>query len=338
MADQTTVLIDGRTALTGGGATVFKAVDDHLVPALRAMDVTVRRPTAGRRSALDSPALPLTLPGRQPDVVLALSEAAFIGAGGSEVTIMLARNWNCWTPASTLRRKYRSLVARVNAARADVIVTATTVFAGALQDRLGSSKRIEVLPFGVGTHFTPEGPARSGSYFLCVGDWYPWKNFEVAVESFAKIADELPESVLRIAGRQIHHDYLDNTLALARSLGVADRIEVLGAVEPIQLADLYRGAIATVATSELETFGHPYLESMASGTPLIGRSMDVTEELVGRHGMLLQGDVDAFAEAMLHVATSDTKQATAEALEHVSQYSWTRFSEGLRSLITEAVA
>jgi len=338
MPEVPSILIDARTALTGGGATVLKAVDQHLLPSLDHMDVTVRRPHDGRRSKRDSPALPLTIPGRRPDVVLGLSEASYLGAGGSLRTVMLARNWNCWSPEVTLRRKIRSAVARSNARNADVIVTATEAFASALRSRLGADSRIEVLPFGVGADFTSEGPASEGRYFLCVGDWYPWKRFEVAVEAFAIIADELDDASLRIAGRKIHPEYVTRTMDLACSLGVLDRVELLGSVDAPRLAALYRGAIATVATSDLETFGHPYLESMASGTPLIGRSMDVTDEVVARHGLLLQGGADAFAEAMLDVATSDTKQMTSDALEHVNQYSWPRFSNGLRELITEAIS
>ena len=331
------VLIDARTALTGGGVTVLEAIDQHLIPTLSRMDVTVHRPGNGNRSLRNSPGLPLTLPGRRPDVVFGLSEASNLGAGGSSATIMLARNWNCWAPEVTLRRKVRSAVARANARRADVVVTATHAFADALREQLGAEKHIEVLPFGVREVFTPDGPVDEGSYFLCVGDWYPWKRFEVAVEAFARVADELPDSRLRIAGRPIHDTYVSSTLALATELGVADRVDILGSVDGVALASLYRGAIATVATSDLETFGHPYLESMASGTPLIGRSMEVTDELVGDHGILLRGSVDDFEKAMREVATTDHGLMTANALAHVAQFTWKNFAAGIHDLIAEAV-
>lgn len=337
MTQPPTVLFDGRTALTGGGQTVLHAIEQHLIPHLSDYTTVVRRPGNYRRVGRLSPVVPLTLPGRQPDVVVGLSEAANFGAGGSKATIMLARNWNCWAPEVTIRRKIRSRVARRNARRADIIVTATHVFGEALRAQIAGPKRFEVLPFGVNTAFTPDGPRTDGRYFLTVGDWYPWKNFEVAVEAFAYVANDLPDTNLRIAGREIHPDYVARTLGLADELGISDRIEVLGPVGQPDLASLYRGAIATIITSELETFGHPYLETMASGTPLIGRSMNVTEELVGDHGVLLVGGASEFAAAMRDAAGGPDERVVEEALAHVTQFSWQRFADGLRELIVEGM-
>ena len=327
------VVIDARTALTGGGATVLSAVKAHLVPLLDGVDVTVREPGEDGRALTDSPALPLTVPGRQPDVVVSLSEASNLGAGGRDRTIMFARNWNCWQPEVKLRRKIRGVMARRNASIADVIVTATSTFADALVPHVGSDKPMVVVPFGVNELFTPEGPAAEGDYFLCVGDWYPWKNFEVAVAAFAELAERLPETTLRIAGREIHPDYVERTRQLAADLGIVDRLEVLGGVDHRRLAELYRGTRATVATSELETFGHPYLESMASGAPLVGRSMPVTQELVGEHGLLVEGDAQAFAAAMSQIVETDLKPMTAAALAHVGQFTWANFAYKLHALI-----
>lgn len=329
------LVIDARTARTGGGATVLRIIEEQLVPTLSGLDVEIRRPPKSRRDVQDHPAAPLTSRRNQPEIVLSLSEASNLGAGGSQRTIMMARNWNCWLPAETPRRRARAAMARRNLAHADDVVVATEVFAEAIRPLAAPSTTVVVQPFGVGHHFSPDGPTSDGAYFLCVGDWYPWKKFELAVEAFAQA--DLPGTELRIAGRSIHPDYQTATLALAADLGVGDRVRTLGHVEAEPLAALYRGAMATIATSELETFGHPYLEALACGSPLIGRSMPVTEELVGEHAVLVDGSVESFASAMGDAAATTSDDARTAALDHVAQYSWDRYLIELRRLISDGV-
>lgn len=331
------LVIDARTARTGGGATVLRVIEEQLVPTLSGIDVEIRRPPTSPSDVRNHPAAPLTFSGRQPEIVLSLSEAGNLGAGGNQRTIMMARNWNCWLPAETPRRRARAAMARRNLGRADDVVVATNAFADAIRPIADAGTNLVVQPFGVGSVFTPEGPHEAGSYFLCVGDWYPWKKFELAVEAFARIAVDLPDAELRIAGRPLHPDYLAATLALTADFGLGDRVHALGNVEAEPLASLYRGALATVATSELETFGHPYLEALACGSPLIGRSMPVTEELVGGHAVLVDGSIESFASAMRAFAASTSEDARAAAIDHVAQYSWDRYLMELRRLISDGV-
>lgn len=318
----TTLWIDGRTARTGGGRTVLDAIERHLVPMLDGLDVRLLRPTDG------SPAAPLTLPGRRPDVVLGLAESGNLGLGGRHASIMLVRNWNCWQPGGGAKSELRRHVVAHNARVADVAVFATQTFADAVGGRCRG--RQEVVPFGVSDEFTPLGPAAQGSYLLDVGDWYPWKHHETTVRVFAAVGATRPELRLKIAGRPVDQTLVDAALGVARTHGVADRVDVLGSVDRQALAALYRGAAAAVLLSDRETFGHPYLEALACAAPLVARRMPVTDE-VAPSATLVDGDVSTIAAA-LDAVLSGPRPAPSTPRR------WSDHARDLRALIVEVLA
>jgi glycosyltransferase involved in cell wall biosynthesis len=124
----------------------------------------------------------------------------------------------------------------------------------------------EVVPLGVDRGDFPlrgidERPWRGR--LLCVGRVEARKGFEVAIRALVA----LPGATLRIAGPTDGH--LDALLAIARELGVADRITT-GAVPRDRLAAVYREADALIFPSRWEEpFGLVPLEAMTQATPVI---------------------------------------------------------------------
>lgn len=94
--------------------------------------------------------------------------------------------------------------------------------------------------------------------------------------------------------------------ALARRLGVAERVRFLGRQDQIEeitgLADLY------LLPSELESFGLSALEAMACGVPVIGSDAGGLPEVVkhGETGYLLPvGDVEGMAARAIEILRDD---------------------------------
>ena len=94
--------------------------------------------------------------------------------------------------------------------------------------------------------------------------------------------------------------------ALARRLGVADRVRFLGRQDQIEeitaTADLY------LLPSELESFGLSALEAMACGVPVIGSDAGGLPEVVkhGETGYLLPvGDVEGMAARAVEILRDD---------------------------------
>jgi glycosyltransferase involved in cell wall biosynthesis len=96
-----------------------------------------------------------------------------------------------------------------------------------------------------------------------------WKGVDVLLRAFALLAPELPACRLSLVG---DGDALEGHRALARELGVGDRVVFRGSLTGEALVAAYQQARAVVLPSltEAESFGMVLVEAMACGTPVIG--------------------------------------------------------------------
>ena len=95
---------------------------------------------------------------------------------------------------------------------------------------------------------------------------------------------------------------------LARSLGVAHRVRMPGAVGHERMADLYNAADLVVMASEAEGLSRVYIEAMACGRPLLASDIPSAREIVveGVNGFLFRaGDVDHLADRILELLAID---------------------------------
>jgi glycosyltransferase involved in cell wall biosynthesis len=150
------------------------------------------------------------------------------------------------------------------------------------------------------------GSRNGPPHLLSVGAVVPRKGFDVLVAALATITG-FPWR-LTIAG-----DLTRDAAAAAKlhseitRRGLADRIAVLGAVSPEQLAALYDTADLFVLASYFEGYGMAYAEALAHGLPVIGTGAGAIPETVAAGAGLLvaAGDPAALADA-LRRALSDT--------------------------------
>lgn len=131
---------------------------------------------------------------------------------------------------------------------------------------------------------------------LYVGRLAPEKSVDVLLEAYERLPDRIKdETQLILAG--------DGPLfkELAETYRDCADMKFLGFVQGQELSELYAAADLFVFPSATETFGNVVLESMASGTPVIGAAAGGVSDTV-RHmqnGWLCPvGDAEAFAEAI----------------------------------------
>jgi len=133
-----------------------------------------------------------------------------------------------------------------------------------------------------------------------LSNFRPVKRVDSVVETFARISAQVP-AVLLLAG-----DGPEVPVArrLARQLGVADRVHMLGAQENVvpllSIADLF------LLPSEQESFGLAALEAMACEVPVVASDVGGLPEVIthGSTGFLHPvGDVDAMAASGVALLT-----------------------------------
>lgn len=104
----------------------------------------------------------------------------------------------------------------------------------------------------------------------------------------------------------------------------APGVEVLGRLSDDELAERYQRATVFCLPSSYEGFGVPYIEAMASGTPVVATrnpgALDVLDH--GRLGRVVaDDDLGPALVALLRDATARSDLAR-RALAEIDRYSW----------------
>ncbi len=150
----------------------------------------------------------------------------------------------------------------------------------------------------------PRDPAEETPTILHVARLVEVKGAEYLIRAFGRLAQQHPAVELAIIGDGPLKGRLQE---LARSLGVAERVQFLGALPHEQVLAWMRKAAMLVlpsvrtATGRVEGLGMVLLEAAATGVPAVGSNIGGIPEGIddGRTGFLVpEKDVDALARRM----------------------------------------
>ncbi len=103
-------------------------------------------------------------------------------------------------------------------------------------------------------------------YVLAYGRLTRKKGFDLLLEAFARLGAGAAHADLLLAGDGEERPNLE---ALARRLGLADRVCFLGRVGPSDVVRLLNGCVCLVVPSRAEPFGIVALEGLAAGKPVV---------------------------------------------------------------------
>jgi glycosyltransferase involved in cell wall biosynthesis len=214
----------------------------------------------------------------------------------------------------------------------------------------GRRDRITVVPCGVDTGaFRPGGPAapprEGGHRVVVVSRLVPRKGIDDVVATLPR----LPGTELLVAGgppaAALGDDAEAGRLrALARELGVADRVRLLGAVARCDVPPLLRSADVVACVPWYEPFGIVPVEAMACGTPVVGSAVGGLLDTIDdrRTGLLVPPrDPGAVAGAVARLLDNPSLRGHMgdEAVARVRQaYTWPQVArstlEVYRRLVT----
>jgi glycosyltransferase involved in cell wall biosynthesis len=109
-----------------------------------------------------------------------------------------------------------------------------------------------------------------------------------------------------------------------------------GRVPLDQLAELYRKAWVFCLPSSYEGFGVPYIEAMASGTPVVASPNDGAVEVTGNGKFGLLASDDQLGDSIIRVLKDAQlrKQLTDMGIARSRDFSWTRVCEMYEALFT----
>lgn len=273
--------------------------------------------------------LVLPLRARRYDLLYGIADLAPLLPGVP--TVVALRNLNIYDRRYYDNLRLRTLERLVRAGLRHVrkVVFATRAAADEIGRRLALEEaRIAVVPYGIelGAFADAPPPASEAPYLFLPAALERHKNLEVLLESLLHVAE--PRLELWIAGTDFTDPpYSREIRARIRRLGLEKRVRLLGLVPYQEILSYYRGAWALAFPSLLETFGHPVLEAMFAGTPLVVSDIPAFRELAGdaaryfppRDPLALARAIDA-----VRAEPTATRERVERGRQRVGRFTWER--------------
>jgi glycosyltransferase involved in cell wall biosynthesis len=224
---------------------------------------------------------------------------------------------------------------RRNLRRADAVASTSEAMARQVRRLTDESLEIVVTPFGVDTtHFAPAPSAHPGFVVGTVKTLAPKYGIDTLLRGYAafvasRAAAAAEGAALLVVGDGPQRAELE---ALARSLGVADRVRFVGAVAHAEVPDWLNRLDVYVAMSRLdsESFGVAAVEASACALPVLVSDVDGLREVVidRETGLVLpRDDAPALARALAQLFDApDLRARLGQAgRQHVmARYEWQR--------------
>lgn len=269
-------------------------------------------------------------------------DSFFIIAGWHEPTaialinilMVLGKPFALWTDTPNLERK-RNVMKRVLRASwlRKVFLSARFVMGTgepALQalEKMGSQReKLVKFPFVVDLNsFVPTmQPPNNGKITLLSSGRLvnSHKGYDVALKALAKVQSLLGDVayVYRVAGTGPDKASL---FALVQQLGLQEKVDFIGWLEPEDLPNFYRSGEIFLHSSHFDPYPNAVLEAMASGLTVIGSNAagSVVDRIRhGQNGLIHRdGDVDDLAEKLVYALThAEERQLMGRAARQTAE-------------------
>ena len=143
------------------------------------------------------------------------------------------------------------------------------------------------------------------------------KNIQAVLAALPKVLEENPNVKLVVAG---DGPYLSDLKAQAKRLNITDMVIFTGMIAPSETALYYKAADFFISASTSETQGLTYLESLASGTPIIAHGNPYLDNVINdkMFGTLYYEERDlagAILEAVIATPDLDEKGLATKLYE-----------------------
>ena len=181
-------------------------------------------------------------------------------------------------------------------------------------------------------------PAVDEEFVLYTGGMDYHKNIAGLLSAYARLAqDHRRRHKLVLVGRLGPDDPGGPFAALAKALGIADRVIFAGFVTDEELVLFYQAASLFVFPSLYEGFGLPVVEALACGAPaLVGRNSSLVELVEDEAALFDASDPGSIADALERTLGDERLRQELCRPEIRDRFSWARIAELTQNAYNEA--
>ena len=257
----------------------------------------------------------------------------------------LVVHWHADIVSHAALRPFVEPLMRRTLRRADAIIVSDAALVDNTPLLREFAGKCHTIPFGVDAakYRRPtsrhDGVSTRGRLVLACGRLVPYKGFDVLVRAAVGQSFEV-----WIVGEGRERERLEQ---LIESLGVADRVRLLGSVPESERVKLMSIADVFVMPSvtNAETFGLVQFEAMAAGRPIVNTALDTGVPHVARDGIeaitVPPGDAGKLSDAInTLIADPERRQRMGLAARQraITRYSTTAFKEGVETVYRQVIA
>ena len=186
---------------------------------------------------------------------------------------------------------------------------------------------------------TEVGPLR----ILFVGGLIHRKNLHTLIKALARLPRECVH--LNVVGSlETDLEYVRLIRETIESLGMGDRVTLLGTLTGDDLARLYARSHMIAVPSSYEGFGIVYLEGMGFGLPALASSVGAAHEIIshGRDGFLADPDDEESIAGHIHGLAHDRQELVRMSMAALQRYArhptWSDCASAIRTFLLDMAA
>jgi glycosyltransferase involved in cell wall biosynthesis len=277
------------------------------------------------------------------DVLYCIADLA--PALGLTPTVVALRNLNIYDRRFFNDARVRNLerLVRLGVRRAHRVIFPTRAAADLIRQRIRIPEaRVRVVPHGIAAEAFDSPATESGErapYLFLPAAVEPHKNVGVLIECLPLLAEGRMQAW--IAGStDTYPAHAAEMRALVEARGLGSRVRFLGSVPYREILRYHRGAVALVFPSFLESFGHPLLEAMLAGTPIIAADIPSLREVAGDAALYFDPHEPAELARTVDRLAKDTELARASVergTSRAAEFTWKRSVDRLCSVFDEVL-
>jgi glycosyltransferase involved in cell wall biosynthesis len=199
--------------------------------------------------------------------------------------------------------------------------------------------KIVIMPNGVDTdRFTPPQQPRE-ALIISVGSLIERKGMKYLIQAMPRVCAQLPDYRLVIIGEGPQRAEL---IALAESLGVASKVQLVGIQPHAQIIEWMKRAQLFVLPSLEEALGQVLLEALATGTPCVATNIGGIPDAVSADvGVLVPpADPITLADAMVNILNDTVRWqvfSTQARVRVVENFSTHKIAAGLMDVYRQVL-
>ncbi len=254
---------------------------------------------------------------------------------------------------SWMRRIYLRLIVSASARYANILIVPTNAVKEDLEKTIHvSPKKVRIVPEALYIREpdilrTPKGAdlqrrirgmTGGRSFILCVGATYKYKNLRRLIGAFARLKGKINcEHMLLLIGGEGGESF-DDIRRSATDAGVGSEVLCAGRRSFDEIVAAYNMADLFVMPTLYETFGHPVLEAMACGCPVVTSNNGAVAEVAGMGAELVDPmDEESIAAGMSRILCDKEHRARLKEKGRMraSEFSWESTARKANSILEE---